>query len=169
MSSQEMQTQTPAAKLLWEQLSQGDKSQKKGFLESLKNKRLICLDRAAVYEELILELGGKLEEYSEEDNISEENRSRGNKNQDEEEISEGRPKNVDGSPDLRKKENFDIRSEQGEDITKDGKKDHRFKGNETEKINESRHNSNDGRGQVKDPENDLRLKENLSKRQTANT
>jgi hypothetical protein len=228
---------TPAAELLEQSLQQPRRKKKKDFIESLRHKRLLHLDRAAFCEELIQELGGEIEEPMVDEMAEdldmpqqeEQPRRRGGQNHSQgrendrsgsgREMSnrdegEGRPRNKDGSPDLRYEENFDIRAEEGQEgggenrsssrgsqsrrgderrsvgeasreegsspeaegdapdyaVTKDGSPDKRYKANETEAEYKARHmmevpeGETDGRGEVTDPENDLRLKRNLGKR-----
>lgn len=117
-------------------------ARKKDFVESLITKRLQCLERAACYEELIKELGGSIEPRMEEEGEFHEPRRRNDSNGDD----DGRSENA--SPEATRL---------------DGGPDHRFKGNETEAIDDARRmrNGPDGRGEVKN-EDDGRLKGNES-------
>jgi hypothetical protein len=118
-------------------------SNKKQYIETLNIRRLGYLERAACLQELIEELGGSTEEMDgaftrngQEEPETRRPRNRAAEDEGEEETSEGGRTRLDGGP------------------------DHRFKGNETEAIQRSRHQSGDGRGQVTDPETDHRLKGN---------
>lgn len=101
------------------------------------------MGKASMCEELINELGGQ--------------------------VDSNLPEDID-FPQQREDHPRRRRADSEEAINVDGSEDKRFKENETEALSEARHMVNvpegetDGRGQVTDPENDLRLKKNLGKR-----
>lgn len=122
-------TETPAAELLEQTLQQPTRRKKKDFIESLRHKRMLYLDRAAMCEELILELGGSIDEPMVDDMTTEDLDMPGNRedrprrrHQPESTIHsgdggrdmsvEGRPLTREGKPDLRFEENFDVRAEE---------------------------------------------------------
>ena len=187
------QNEQTAAELLEHSIHQPGRHKKKDFVESLRHKRLIHLDRAAMCEELLAELGSPVDEFETTEDLDMPQPERPNRRRHREtsggsgqdmsaegraQSEEGRPVTKEGEPDLRFQQNFDVRAKEAGQtprdtetpVTKEGKPDKRYKPNETEAQYKARHmmevpeGQTDGRGEVTDPENDLRLKQNLGKR-----
>jgi hypothetical protein len=150
--------------LVKQSLQHPQRRKKKDFIESLRHKRLLCLERAATYEELILELGGEIEEPMI-DEMAGEGSQRRIRSQDEEEDEElpsssRRKRSQDENEDSQGRQN-------GSQNRTDGRgrvtspDDGRLKENESEQLRAARHmeGGDDGRGEVRS-EDDKRLKEN---------
>lgn len=118
---------------------------KQEYIQLLKYKLAAARKEVEIYEELIEELGA--DSSTDNDTFQEE----------------------DVQP-RRRERRQERQEEEAQEVplTKDGLPDKRFKENETEAIRAARHmeHGDDGRGEVRNEETDLRLKENEEERQS---